>query len=90
MNDRINNFMKDCMWVRAALYFFIASIPALMVDLGQYKNFSDISDISIAVILCNFVLQGLIAVRAFIDQSISRTQKEKKDKKVELLTENTK
>lgn len=90
MNDRINNFMKDCMWVRAALYFFIASIPALMVDLGQYKSFSEISDIALAVIMCNFVLQGLIAVRAFIDQSISRTQKDKKDKKVELLNENTK
>lgn len=81
--------MKDCIWVRAALYFFIASIPALMVDLGQYKSFSEISDISLAVIACNFVLQGLIAVRAFIDQSISRAQKEKKDKKVELLNEKT-
>ena len=90
MNERINNFMKDCMWVRAALYFLIASIPALMVDLGQYKSFSEISDITLAIIMCNFVLQGLIAVRAFIDQSISRTQKDKKDKKVELLNENTK
>jgi len=90
MNERINNFMKDCMWVRAVLYFLIASIPALMVDLGQYKSFSEISDITLAIIMCNFVLQGLIAVRAFIDQSISRTQKDKKDKKVELLNENTK
>jgi len=90
MNERINNFMKDCMWVRAALYFLIASIPALMVDLGQYKSFSEISDITLAVIMCNFALQGLIAVRAFIDQSISRTQKDKNDKKVELLNENTK
>lgn len=82
--------MKDCMWVRAALYFFIASIPALMIDLQQYKNFSEISDISLSVIILNFFLQGLIAVRAFIDQSISRTQKDKKDKKVELLNENAK
>jgi len=89
MNDRINNFMRDCMWVRAILYFFIASIPAIMVDLGQYKSFSEITDITLAVIICNFVLQGLIAVRAFIDQSISRTQKEKKEKKIELLNEKT-
>ena len=86
MSERINNFMKDCAWIRALLYFFIAAIPALMVDLGQYKSFSEISDIAIAVIVANFVLQGLIAVRAFIDQSISRTQREKKEsKKVELL-----
>lgn len=79
--------MKDCVWVRAALYFFIASIPALMIDIQQYKSFSEISDISLAVIISNFVLQGLIAVRAFIDQSISRSHKEKKDKKVELINE---
>lgn len=90
MNDRINIFMRDCMWLRALLYFLIAAIPALMVDMGQYKSFSDMSDITIAIIVANFVLQGLIAVRAFIDQSISRTQKEKKEKKVELLQENAK
>lgn len=85
MNDRLNNFMKECVWLRAALYFFIAAIPALMVDLGQYKSFKDISDVTLAIIIGNFTLQGLIAVRAFIDQSISRVQKEKKEKKVELI-----
>ena len=84
MNEKINNFMRDCVWVRAVLYFLIAAIPALMVDLNQYKSFKEISDIALAVIIGNFVLQGLIAVRAFIDQSISRT-KERKDKKVELI-----
>ena len=79
--------MKDCIWARAFLYFSIAAIPALMVDLGQYKSFSDISDISLAIIGCNFVLQGLIAVRAFMDQSLSRVQREKKEKRVELLNE---
>lgn len=89
MNDRINNFMRDCAWVRAALYFFIAAIPALMVDLNQYKTFSEISNITLTIIIANFILQGLIAVRAFIDQSISRTQREKKEKKVELINEKT-
>lgn len=81
--------MKDGIWIRAFLYFAIAAIPALMVDLGQYKNFSEISDITLAIIACNFVLQGLIAVRAFMDQSLSRVNKEKKEKKVELLNEKT-
>jgi hypothetical protein len=87
MNGRINNFMKDCVWVRAALYFFIASIPSLMMDLKQFKSFSDISDISLTLIVCNFLLQGFIAVRAFMDQSISRIQKEKKEKKMEIINE---
>lgn len=86
MNDRINTFMRDCAWIRAALYFFIAAIPAFITDLSQYKSFTEISGVALTIIIANFILQGLIAVRAFIDQSISRTQKEKKDhKKVELL-----
>lgn len=81
--------MKDCAWVRAGLYFFIAAIPALITDISQFKSFSEISQVGIVVIVANFLLQGLIAVRAFIDQSISRTQKEKKEKKVELINEKT-
>ena len=89
MNDRLNNFMRDNAAIRAALYFFIAAIPAFITDISQFKSFSDISQVGLVVIVANFFLQGLIAVRAFIDQSISRTQKEKKDKKVELLNEKT-
>lgn len=81
--------MKDCAWIRAGLYFFIAAIPALITDISQFKNFSEISQVGLIVIVANFMLQGLIAVRAFIDQSISRTQKEKKEKKVELINEKT-
>ena len=81
--------MKDCVWVRAALYFFIASLPALITDISQFKSFSEISQIGIVIIVANFFLQGLIAVRAFIDQSISRTKEERKSKKVELINEKT-
>jgi len=79
--------MRDNAGIRAALYFFIAAIPTLITDISQFKSFSEISQIGLVVIVANFLLQGLIAVRAFIDQSISRTQKEKKEKKVELLSE---
>lgn len=89
MNDRLNTFMKDCIWIRALLYFFIASLPALITDISQFKSFNEVSQVGIVVIVANFILQGLIAVRAFIDQSISRTIKEKKEKKVELINEKT-
>lgn len=79
--------MRNCAWVRAVLYFFIAAIPALMIDLQQHKSFSEISDITLSVIICNFILQGLIAVRAFLDQSISRTREERKIKKLDILNE---
>jgi hypothetical protein len=87
--ERLNNFMRDSAALRAALYFLIAAIPAFITDISQFKSFSEMTQTGIVVIVANFILQGLIAVRAFIDQSISRTHKEKKDKKVELISEKT-
>ena len=89
MSDRINTFMRDNAIFRASLYFFIAAIPALITDISQFKSFNEISQVGIVLIISNFLLQGLIAVRAFIDQSISRTQRERKEKKVELINEKT-
>ena len=88
MNNRINTFMKDCAWLRAFLYFSIAALPALITDISQYKTFSDISPIALTAIVANILLQGFIAVRAYLDQSITRIQKDKKDsKKVDLINE---
>ena len=87
MNDRINTFMKDYAWFRALLYFLIASLPPLITELGKYKTFEEISPVTKTIILANCVFQGIIAVRAFVDQSISRAKDEKKVKRVELLNE---
>jgi len=89
VNDRINTLMRDNAIFRASLYFFIAAIPALITDISQFKSFSEISQVGLVIIVANFFLQGLIAVRAFIDQSISRTKEERKSKKVELINEKT-
>jgi hypothetical protein len=79
--------MKNCAWIRAVLYFFIAAIPAFITDISRYKTFSDISNVAAVIMASNFILQGLIAVRAFMDQSISRTKDSKKE--VELIQEQT-
>jgi len=79
--------MKNCAWIRAVLYFFIAAIPAFITDISRYKTFSDISNVATVIMVSNFILQGLIAVRAFMDQSISRTKDSKKE--VELIQEQT-
>jgi hypothetical protein len=76
--------MRNCAWLRAFLYFFIAALPAFITDISRYKTFSDISNVAAIIMLANFILQGLIAVRAFLDQSISRTKSEKK-KEVEII-----
>ena len=78
--------MKDCVWFRAVLYFSIASIPPLIAELGKYKSFEEISPIARTIIIANCIFQGIIAVRAFVDQSISRAAHDKKSpKKVELI-----
>jgi hypothetical protein len=82
--------MKDCVWFRAVLYFSIASLPPLIAELGKYKSFDEITPIAKTIILANCVFQGIIAVRAFVDQSISRTVEKKKEKNIELLKEKNK
>lgn len=87
--------MKDCVWFRAILYFLIASLPTLIAELSKYTSFNDISSIAKTIILASCLFQGTIAVRAFVDQSISRSDKkhlkevadEKSSKKVELINE---
>ena len=79
MKFSLNNFMRDNVLIRASLYFLIAAIPSFITDVSQFKSFSEISQIGLIVIAANFILQGLIAVRAFIDQSISRTSGKRKD-----------
>jgi folate-binding Fe-S cluster repair protein YgfZ len=63
--------------VRAILYISIASLTALMADLSEYKTFDEISPITSSIIIINFILQGLIAWRAYIDQTISDSKKER-------------
>lgn len=80
--------MRDCAWFRAFLYFSIAALPALITDISKYKTLSDISPVALIIIVANVLLQGVIAVRAYLDQSITRIQKDKKDsKKVDLINE---
>lgn len=78
MSFNINNFMKDNALARALLYFFIAATPAFITDISQFKSFSEISQVTLVIIVANFILQGLIAVRAFIDQSLSRSLEKRK------------
>jgi len=74
-------------WFKASLYCLIAAIPVIIAEFSKYKTFSDISDITLFIIIANVLLQGLIAVRAFIDQSITRNGSKKDKRVVELITE---
>jgi len=77
--------MKESTWTRGVLYFSIAALAALVTDISKYKHFSEIEPVSLLILISNLILQGLIAVRAFLDQSVSRAAE--KRNKPQLLTE---
>ena len=54
---------------RLFIYISIASLTSLMKDLSQFQNLGDIGVITWILIAINFLLQGLIAWRAYIDGS---------------------
>lgn len=54
---------------RLMIYILIASLTSLMKDFSQFQSFSDISQVTWVLIIINFLLQGLIAWRAYIDGS---------------------
>jgi hypothetical protein len=62
--------------IRGLLYIGIASLTALSSDLSKYNGFGEISSIKYAIIILNFLLQGFIAWRAFLDQTLSDVKKE--------------
>lgn len=71
--------LKKCE-IRAFLYISIASLTAVMGDLGGYQSFSQISPIQYTILFLNFILQGFIAWRAFIDQTISDVKRDQETK----------
>lgn len=66
--------------LRGFLYISIASLTALMSDLSGFKQFNEISQVGLAIIIINFILQGFIAWRAYIDQSLTDARKEEQEK----------
>lgn len=67
-------FCSKATTTRCMLYISIASLTALIGDISQYQNFSEISSIKLLVIAINVLLQGLIAWRAYIDTSLKDAQ----------------
>ena len=60
--------------IRAMLYVAIAALAALMADLAGLQSFSELNAVGAVIIAINFTLQGLIAWRAFLDQTLSRDE----------------
>ena len=87
--------LRNCVTVKAILYIGIASLTTLMSDLGDFKSFAEINPVKATLFGVNFVLQGLIAWRAFLDQSVGRARidaamKKKEEKQLELIVEGPK
>ena len=57
---------------KCVIYVLIAALTSLSAELSNIHNFSEVSSIKIVAIVTGIVLQSLIAMRAFLDQSISK------------------
>ena len=55
-------------------YVLIAALTALAAELSTIEDLSNISSTKIAVIATQILLQSLIAVRAFFDQTLSKNK----------------
>jgi len=56
-------------FVRLFIYVTIASLTSLMNDFSKYQSLEEISQLTWIMITINFILQGFIAWRAYIDGS---------------------
>ena len=80
----------DSIGFKLFLYVSVASLSSLLADLAHYtcshNHFDDISPIRWITIVLNFMIQGLIAWRAFIDGSVERAHERAKqeDKAIDL------
>lgn len=89
----LNNYMNYMAGpiTRLGIYILIASLTSLMKDLSQYQTFDQISAVTLTLIVINFILQGLIAWRAYIDgsyqEAVAKLEEGKKlaDKQDEIL-----
>ena len=79
------NFCKSCLVsTKAKLWLYVssASLASIIADLSHYTcpqtEFSSIPPVKMACIFLNLILQGVIAWRAFIDDSYSSEESKQK------------
>ena len=56
---------------KCVIYILIAALTSLSAELFNIQNFSDVAPGKLIAITISVILQSLVAVRAFMDQSIS-------------------
>jgi hypothetical protein len=84
--------LRNCVTIKAILYILIASLTGLVSDLSDFKSFNEIGQIKALIIVINIILQGCIAWRAFLDQSVGRARidsemRKKEERQLQIITE---
>ena len=57
--------------IKCIIYIVIASITVITTEISGHQTFDEITPMKLTQITLNVVLQSLIALRAFLDQSIT-------------------
>ena len=56
---------------KCSIYVLIAAITAASTEIANYHNFDEITSMRWYLICSSVVLQSLVAIKAFMDQSMS-------------------
>jgi len=57
--------------IKCFIYIIISALTAISTDIVSYHSFSEISQMKWFCLSVNVLLQSLIALKAFLDQTIS-------------------
>ena len=64
---------------KCMLYALIAALTAFSTEIANFTSFSEISTTKWSQVIANILLQSFVAIRAFVDQSISNTSQSSSD-----------
>ena len=60
--------------LKCFIYVLVAALTCLSAELGTLKDFSELSTLKITNITIAMIIQSVVALKAFMDQSLSNKE----------------
>ena len=68
----------DTSKLKCFIYVLVAALTCLSTELGTIKDFTELSTLKMTNISIAMVIQSVIALKAFLDQSLSNKEQQEK------------
>lgn len=62
--------------LKCFIYVLVAALTCLSTELGTIKDFTELSTLKIANIIIAMIIQAVVALKAFMDQSLSNKEEQ--------------